>query len=111
MAYGIYPKEKIEKGEGKRVAALREVEEECGITDLSIVSKTNKTYHTYQFKGKDVFKITYWYTMKYEGDEILTPQAEEDITEVKWIARTDIKPILDKTYESLKPLFLKVAES
>ncbi len=105
------PKGKIEKGEGKKVAALREVEEECGISGLSIVSKTDKTYHTYQFKGKDVFKITYWYIMKYEGNEMLIPQTEEDITEVKWIARVDIKSILYQTYESLKPLFLQVTKS
>ncbi len=111
--YGLWdlPKGKIEKGEGKRVAALREVEEECGITGLSIVSKTNRTYHTYQFKGKYVFKVTCWYRMKYEGHEVLIPQTEEDITEVKWIAKADIKSILNQTYESLKPLFIQVAES
>lgn len=105
------PKGKVEKGEEKRMAAVREVEEECGISDLSIITKLTKTYHTYRFKEKDVLKTTHWYAMKYSGNETLTPQFEEDITEVKWIKKIEIPSILDTTYESLKPLFVKVVES
>jgi 8-oxo-dGTP pyrophosphatase MutT (NUDIX family) len=105
------PKGKIEKGEEKRVAAVREVEEECGISNMVIVSKIPKTYHTYQFKGEDVFKVTHWYKMRYDGNETPVPQTEEDITEVKWVAKSEIKSIVNQTYDSLKPLFIKVAES
>ena len=106
--YWDLPKGKIEKGEGKRIAAVREVEEECGISDLSIVAKIYKTYHNYQFKGKEIFKVTHWYIMKYSGVETLAPQIEEGITEVKWITKSEINSLLDNTYESLKPLFLSV---
>ena len=106
--YWDLPKGKIEKGEGKRIAAVREVEEECGISDLSIVAKIYKSYHNYQFKGKEIFKVTHWYIMKYSGVETLAPQIEEGITEVKWITKSEINSLLDNTYESLKPLFLSV---
>ena len=111
--FGLWdlPKGKIEKGEEKKIAAMREVEEECGISDLTIVSKTSKTYHTYQSRGKDVLKTTHWYIMKCSGNEMPVPQTEEGITDVKWIAKTEIKSIVNQTYKSLKPLFLKVAES
>jgi len=100
------PKGKIEKTEGKKIAGLREVEEECGISGMEIESKAEKTYHTYKFKGKYLFKTTYWYVMRYNGDEELLPQIEEGITEVKWINKVDINSILDETFESLKELFL-----
>ncbi len=103
------PKGKIEKGERKKIAAIREVEEECGISGLNLVSKIGKTFHTYQFRGEDVFKITYWFLMDYSGDEKLIPQIEEDITEVKWITKSEINSLLSQTYESLKPLFLLAA--
>src|SRR5579862_407678 len=41
------PKGKLEKGEGKRAGAVREVEEECGIKVSSIGARVCKTYHTY----------------------------------------------------------------
>jgi len=99
------PKGKIEKGERKRVAAIREVEEECGISGMTIESKVGKTYHTYQFKDRDVFKTTHWYRMKYNGNETLIPQGEEGISEVKWVAKDEILNLIDQTHESLKTLF------
>jgi len=42
------PKGKIEKGEKKKEAAIREVEEECGISGLTIEKKLQKTYHIFQ---------------------------------------------------------------
>ncbi|MGZ3822721.1 MAG: NUDIX domain-containing protein, partial [Mucilaginibacter sp.] len=48
------PKGKIEKGEGKREGAIREVEEECGIMVSGIGKRICKTYHTYTFKGEVV---------------------------------------------------------
>jgi 8-oxo-dGTP pyrophosphatase MutT (NUDIX family) len=101
------PKGKIEDGEGKKTAAIREVEEECGISDLDIESKIGKTYHTYQLRGESVFKTTYWYRMFYNGSESLVPQIEEGITEVKWVSKEEIDNVIQNTYESLKPLFFK----
>ncbi len=95
------PKGKIEKGEKKRAAAIREVEEECGISSLSIVNKIYKSYHTYQAYGKKVFKTTHWYLMQYHGNEELKPQTKEEITEAVWKNKTEVKECMNNMYSSL----------
>jgi len=99
------PKGKIEKRESKKVAAMREVEEECGISGMEILNKLTKTYHTYTFREQTIFKTTYWYSMKYIGNEVLTPQEEEGITEVRWVKKDQISEMVANTYESLKDVF------
>ncbi|KAF5306518.1 hypothetical protein FQR65_LT18555 [Abscondita terminalis] len=41
------PKGKMEKGESREVTALREVEEECSVTALSLERFLSSTYHMY----------------------------------------------------------------
>ena len=41
------PKGRIEKGESIKTAAIREVEEECGIFNITIKQKLTTTYHIY----------------------------------------------------------------
>lgn len=95
------PKGKIEKGEKKRTAAIREVEEECGISSLSIINKIKKTYHTYHAYGKNVFKTTHWYLMQYHGNEKLKPQINENITQAVWKDKNEVKKCLNNMYSSL----------
>jgi 8-oxo-dGTP pyrophosphatase MutT (NUDIX family) len=95
------PKGKIEKNEKKRIAAVREVEEECGVSNLSIIKKIKKTYHTYKAYGKKVLKTTHWYLMLYYGNEELRPQTEEDITEVAWKSKEEVKECMKNMYSSL----------
>lgn len=95
------PKGKVEKGESVREAAVREVEEECGITDLKIEKELNSTYHTYWMKGKHMLKRTYWYQMSYSGSETLVPQTEEDIQEVKWLSPDNLDEFNANTYASI----------
>ncbi|MEQ9303638.1 MAG: NUDIX domain-containing protein, partial [Marinoscillum sp.] len=70
------PKGKLDKGEKKRVCAIREVEEETGVK-VSIERKINATWHTYVNKKKYVLKKTHWYVMKCVDDANLAPQTEE----------------------------------
>ncbi|PCH71517.1 MAG: NUDIX hydrolase [Bacteroidales bacterium] len=95
------PKGKLEKGESVREAAVREVEEECGITDLKIEKELNSTYHTYWLKGKHLLKRTYWFEMSYSGSETLVPQTEEDIQEVKWLSPDKQDEFKANTYASI----------
>ena len=95
------PKGKVEKGEELKAAAIREVEEECGISGPKIVSKLTITHHTYSAKGRDYFKTTHWYLMTYSGSEELVPQTEEGITAVKWVASDQMQLQLDRTYPSI----------
>jgi 8-oxo-dGTP pyrophosphatase MutT (NUDIX family) len=101
LGYWDLPKGKVEKNEELKSAAIREVEEECGINNPSIEKKLLETYHTYSAKGKNYFKTTHWYLMTYLGDEKLTPQLEEGITEVRWINKEKMEEQIARTYNSI----------
>jgi len=98
------PKGKIEKGESKELAAVREVEEECGISDLQLKDFINSTYHIYTERdGSSVLKTTYWFEMLYNGNETPKPQIEEGINEVGWKNEQEIRnEILPSTFQNIK---------
>lgn len=103
------PKGKIDNGETAREAAVREVEEECGILGHSIVKRLPATYHIYQSpykrtKGEWIFKETFWFEMNYKGIESGTPQENEGITQVKWLGRNELDEVWSNTYENLKQI-------
>jgi len=50
------PKGKLDMGEGPEAAAIRECEEECGITQLTITKTLEPTYHIYPHKGSYALK-------------------------------------------------------
>lgn len=99
------PKGKLEKKESPEIGAIREIEEECGITGPKMEQFICHTYHTYldKYKGKNklTLKKTYWYAMTYDGDEELKPQVEEGITKAKWIKRSKLDKVRFNTYESI----------
>lgn len=62
----VLPKGKIEKGEGKEDAAVREVREEAGIKG-SIEKYLGEIHYTYREnwdENRTVHKTVYWYLMK-----------------------------------------------
>lgn len=102
------PKGKIEKDEPKELAALREVEEECGITGLTLGVLKTTTFHIYpspKKQNKFILKPTYWFAMEYYGNEALKPQISEDITQAKWLDKPSLAEAKKNTYASLKELF------
>ncbi|HWZ13784.1 MAG TPA: NUDIX domain-containing protein [Mucilaginibacter sp.] len=101
------PKGKIEAGEGIREAALREVEEECGIKISSVGDRICKTYHVYIYKGEVVLKKTYWFEMRCKGRKKLKPQKEEGITAARWFQKDHIAPIVKNTYPSIMDVLVK----
>jgi 8-oxo-dGTP pyrophosphatase MutT (NUDIX family) len=102
------PKGKVEKKEAVKDAAIREVEEECGISKLSIVKELPATYHTYFMEEKAILKCTYWYEMFCSDDAKLVPQLEEGITDVKWLPENNLKKVIDNTYESVKDVLKEI---
>jgi len=99
------PKGKLHKKESAEKGAIREVMEETGITDLRITKKLPSTFHIYtDRKGKEVLKETFWFEMTCERNQILIPQTEEDITEVRWFSADELFIPLHDTYASLKNL-------
>lgn len=95
------PKGKIEINEEREVAAIREVEEECGISNVELLEPLITTYHTYQLKGIEILKPTYWYKMNYSGNEKPVPQSEEEITESCWLDKSEMKKVIENTFPSI----------
>ena len=99
------PKGKLEKNEGMEDAAIREVEEECGINGLKIQNQLTDTFHIYEHKETLVLKQTFWFAMSSSFEGKLIPQTEENITDVQWLRDEEIQSIILKnTYSSIKEL-------
>lgn len=90
--------------EARPDAAVREVMEETGARNLTITGKRGRTCHIFFEKRVRYLKKTYWFEMTAPKEQNLVPQAEEDITEVRWIPSAEIPAIKDQLYPSLKKL-------
>lgn len=101
------PKGKCEKNESIEESAIREVQEECEISDIKIERLLCTTLHTYEFQNKKILKKTYWYTMKHFGDGKTSPQKEEGITECKWFSKKEINVVKENTFKSIEYVLLK----
>ena len=95
------PKGKLEDDETINEAAIREVEEECGVTNLQLGQELESTYHTYWMNNKWVLKCSYWFKMGYSGNEKLVPQTEEDIEKACWIPSNQLEEFKANTYASI----------
>lgn len=81
-------KGRIEKGQSRETAALREVSEETGLDEslLNIQGKLVSTWHTTYHGETQYLKKTHWYYMEYDGDDDDTQaQIEEGIIECRWV--------------------------
>jgi 8-oxo-dGTP pyrophosphatase MutT (NUDIX family) len=97
------PKGKLDAGEGPEEAGIRECEEECGISQLTITKALDPTYHIYDHKGSYALKKTFWYAMitKHTGE--LVPQVEEHIEKVEWFTKEQIQSVVRKnTYPAIE---------
>ncbi len=95
------PKGKVEDGEKIPHAALREVNEECGISGLKISCDLPCTLHTYILNDERVLKTTYWYVMKTSDTKNPIPQTEENITQVEWLSQQEVNKALENSFASI----------
>jgi ADP-ribose pyrophosphatase YjhB (NUDIX family) len=98
------PKGKIERGETIKNAAIREVEEECGIFNIKLIKPLLTTYHIY-FQNGNKLKETYWFLMTSNYDKKLIPQTEEGITEVVFKNEVETKEALKNSYRNIKLVY------
>ena len=104
------PKGKLDKGETLEECAVREVEEETGIKKITLGEKINTTYHTYSEYGKQILKESHWFKMKCDDHQKLVPQTEEDITDIRWVKKSDLKKYSSNTYQTILEVLSKVKE-
>ncbi len=98
------PKGKMEKGESREESAVREIEEETGLTNVELVKFINTTYHIYvERNGDKVLKCTHWFEMNFDGEDTSKPQIEEGITEVAWKNAVQIEDeVFPSTFKNIK---------
>jgi ADP-ribose pyrophosphatase YjhB (NUDIX family) len=98
------PKGKMEKGESREESAVREIEEETGLSDVELVRFINTTFHIYvERNGDKVLKCTHWFEMNFSGEDTSKPQIEEGITEVAWKNTSQIEhEVFPRTFKNIK---------
>ncbi len=95
------PKGKVEPEEAIEAAAIREVEEECGLKTLRSLGPLCQTWHTYERKGKQHLKRTDWFLMIGDASEPLIAQTEEDIDAARWMDEAGRAELRRDTYTSI----------
>ncbi len=98
------PKGGMERKETIDQTAIREVEEETGVQDLSITKPLEITYHIFKRNGNHKIKITYWFEMKTSFTGELVPQAKEGITKAEWLTKEQIDVAMNNSYANIKLL-------
>jgi len=95
------PKGRINKNEEVQKAAIREVEEETGVENLSITKPLNTTYHIFKRNRKYRLKKTFWYLMETDYNGELTPETKEGIEKAIWIDKKLIVPLKSEMYQNI----------
>ena len=103
--FGRYdlPKGRIEAGEDTLSAAMREIEEETGVTGLNFVATLGNTLHAYNVYGKWELKRTHWFAFSCQRSE-LTPQTEEDITAATWVDKQELTECMTNSYPTIREI-------
>jgi len=95
------PKGRINKNEEVQKAAIREVEEETGVENLSIIKPLNTTFHIFKRNRKYRLKKTFWYLMETDYNGELTPETKEGIEKAIWIDKKLIVSLKSEMYQNI----------
>jgi 8-oxo-dGTP pyrophosphatase MutT (NUDIX family) len=98
------PKGGAQRRETIDQTAIREVEEETGVTGLRITKPLEMTYHIFKRNGRHKIKVTYWFEMKTNFSGELVPQEKEGITKVEWLTKEQIVVAMNNSYANIKLL-------
>jgi 8-oxo-dGTP pyrophosphatase MutT (NUDIX family) len=102
-----FPKGHLEKGELPEAAALREVSEETGLTDLVVRGELATIDWHFRFRGKLIHKICHFFLMESENADT-SPQREEGITACKWVPIDEALALI--SYANAREVLQRAAE-
>ena len=96
------PKGMVEPSEPIPDAALREVTEETGVTNLTLGPLLATTFHIYNTYGDWTLKQTWWYLMTTPLPSPTKPQSEEGITQATWLTPQQRHQALQSSYSMMR---------
>ncbi|MBR5939304.1 NUDIX domain-containing protein [Candidatus Saccharibacteria bacterium] len=97
------PKGHIEPGETAKVTARREIEEETGLKNVSVLSWLGKIHFKYRRMDKLVLMTTQIYLVQ-ALDDLEKPTPEKWMKGIKWFSFTDALNLIE--YEDIEKLML-----
>lgn len=97
------PKGKWDEGETIEQCALREVEEETGVGQLTLGSLAGITKHYYydKYLRSNACKETHWFHMRTAHTAALQPQLEEDIQKAIWADGQGIYECMQNSFPNI----------
>jgi 8-oxo-dGTP pyrophosphatase MutT (NUDIX family) len=88
-----FPKGHVEEGERPDGAALREVSEETGLSDLVLRGLIETIDWHFRFRGKLIHKICHFYLME-TAESSTSPQRTEGITACRWLPFSEAEELI-----------------
>ena len=98
----VLPKGLVSKGEDYQTAALREVQEETGITARLVEALGAPEQYVYMARGVRVFKRVYYFLMEYVSGSIETH--DHEMEEVRWVSIDEALSLL--AYDGAKRMIM-----
>lgn len=83
----MLPKGTIEEGETPEGVALREVQEETGISKVRVVADLGKERYHFFWRSENTYydKTVHYFLLEFLGGEDPHPQAEEGFVACEWV--------------------------
>lgn len=104
------PKGKLDENESIESCAVREVQEETGIQQITLLHLLGKTYHEYfdNWLQEEVIKESWWYVMQASSTEKFIPQTEENIEQIIWADKKRIAICMENSYANVVDIIGKL---
>jgi 8-oxo-dGTP pyrophosphatase MutT (NUDIX family) len=102
-----FPKGHLERGERPDAAALREVMEETGLRELTLVTSVKAIEWRFRFRGKLIQKHCEFFLME-TAVEKTSPQRSEGITACKWAGLEEADTLIG--YENARGVLTRARE-
>lgn len=102
-----FPKGHLESGELPEAAALREVEEETGVSDLTIRGSIDAIDWYFRFRGQLVHKSCHFFLME-TTETSTSPQRAEGITACRWTGFEEAEALI--SYSNARDVLRRAQE-